>query len=893
MRSAPHRCLVLLPLLLGCEPPSGPDTGPLADPSGLDVSVAFVSRESMSGILPVEAAGRDERPGGRLLRLDPDGALYPLVVGPALFDVARPAVSPDGETIAFAAIQSPDDPWTIWTVPARGGGATQITHPTENPVQDAIDAGGPELAALNGVGDYSPFWLADGRVGFASTRYPTLAASCGRREPNIYVIEPGEWDPVRITTTRSGIVDPWPLADGRIVGAYYSDNMNMPHPEGPGLRPLEPQRHWQDRYWNLWAFDPDGTGAARYANVVGGVGQDQDWGVHQAKELPDGRLLASVRRDATLIDLDPYKSAITIFEPGWVERHEVSGLGLPLESTDGYAMCPAPLPDGRILLSWGQQRINTDGNEVRPDFGLWVVDGELDPSGIQLVLNLMGADELDAVAIEPWQAEVLPVGVDWAPSEDPRVDEGKQAYLTCENVFADLPLGTMEPLSPTPGSVWSVWFWDDTQQLDTNDNPRLNKQMPEFLGEVPVAADGSWNAEVPADRPFFYMLVGPSGVAARMRYSPTVLGEPQQSQDYFVPVHDFMRPGTFGTCRGCHVGHMLDPELALSEARTNLARIARVEPLGDAAGQDDFERGPDRLVDQRLPDDDDLYGWVDSEESTQLGFEISWDTPVGLDTLRLYPLQNGGEITQIRVLMGATAVTLGTPFDEGEAYVDLGLLGTWDDSLQVWLTGAPPLGLGEVVVHGDLPGALPSVSLSAPAELSLDEDLKLTWTDDDDPMLAGFELLVTADGEPEPEPRDIGLVSRHVLMLDALEPGQEVCVQLGPYDLTGQVSEDATSEPACAQVPQLRLDGITPAQAAVGEPTRIEVSGAGLRETEDFMLSICDFELFEVRHVSDDTLVATTRRDRPTEAGVCDVSVSYESGLHAVLEGAFEFVEGE
>ncbi len=889
MHPSPLSSLLLLLLLAGCEPAPGPDTGPPLTPSGLDVPIVFVSRNSMVSILPVEAAGRDERPGGGLYRLDPDGTLYPLVVGPPLYDVARPAVSPDGRTLAFAAVEHPDDPWTIWTVPARGGGATQITHPVDNPVQDAIDAGGPEFSELQGVGDYSPFWLADGRIGFASTRYPTIAASCGRREPNIYVIQPGDWDPVRITTTRSGIVDPWPLADGRIVGAYYSDNMNMPNPEGPGLRPLEPQRHWQDRYWNLWAFDPDGTGAARYANVVGGVGQDQDWGVHQAKELPDGRLLASVRKDPTLIDLDPYRSSITIFEPGWVERHEVTGLGLPLGSTEGYAMCPAPLPDGRILLSWGKQRINDEGHEIPPDFGLWVVDGDLDPTTMVPVLALVGTDEFDAAPIEPWQAEPLPVGVDWAPTEDPREDDGKKAYLSCEDVFADLPLGTMEPLSPTPGSVWSVWFWDDSQQLDTDDNPRLNKQMPEFLGEVPVAADGSWSAEVPADRPFFYMLVGPSGVAARMRFSPTAQGEPQRVQDFFVPVHDFMRPGTFGTCRGCHVGHMLDPELAQREARTNLARIARVEPLGDAAGQDDFERGPGRLVDQRLPDEDDLYGWVDSVGSAQIGVRLSWDTLMGLDSLRLYPLQDGGEITQIRALVGTTASTISSPFDDGEPYAELGLLGAWTDSLELWITGTAPLGLGEVVVHGELPGAMPSTALAAPTELVLDGDLRLSWSDDNDPMLAGFQLLVTPDGADDPELRDIGLVSDHVLMLDSLEPGREVCLQLQPYDLSGTLSQDAVSEPACAQVPALSIASIEPAQAPVGEPTRLVIQGEGFRETEDFMLSICDFEVFDVQHSSLDQLIAQTRRDRPAEAGVCDVSVSYESGLHAVLEGAFEF----
>ena len=891
MPATPTNILWLTLLLAGCEPPAADSDSGQA--SGvLDVPIVFVARDYLDSILPVEADGRDERPGGTLYRMNPDGTLYELVVGPSLYDVARPAVSPDGSTIAFAAVETEDDAWAIWTVPADGGGATKVSHPGLNPVQDAIDAGGAEFSELQGVGDYSPFWLADGRIGFASTRYPTLAASCGRREPNIYIQQIGDWDPVRVTTTRSGIVDPWPLADGRIVGSYYSDNMNAPHPEGAGLRPLEPQRHWQARYWNLWAFEPDGTGAARYANVLGGVGEDQDWGVHQPKPLADGRIVATVRTDPTLIDLDSYRSAVTTFEPGWVDRHEVTGLGLPLGTTDGYAMCPMPLPDGRILLSWGRQRITEDDQEIRPDFALWVVDEDLDPDSMVQVVHLIGTDELDAVPIVAWEADNLDSTVSVVPSDDPRDDEGRSAYLTCENVFADLPLGTMEPLSPKAGSVWSVWFWDDTQQFDTDDNPRLNKQMPEFLGEVPVAADGSWSAEVPADRPFFYMLVGPGGVASRMRFSPTVEGEPQQVQDFFVPVHDFMRPGTFGTCRGCHVGHMLDPDLALSEAKTNLARLARVSPIGDAVGQEDFERGPQRLVDQRLAEADDRWGWVDSGEATQLGFEITWDATMTTETLRLHPLQAGGDITQVRVLLGTTAVTASNPFDDEDAWVDLDLMGTNTDRLEVWLEGTPPLGLGEVVVHGQRAAVQPWVELIAPTGLALDEDLSLTWTDDDDPLLGGFELLVTREGEADPEQRNIGLVSEHVLLLGDIEPGQQICLQLRPYDLSGHVSE-ATSAPACADVPELHIDAVTPAQAPVGEPTRIVIDGAGFRDTDDFMLSICDFEVFDPVHSGTEQIVAWTRRDRPADPETCDVEVSYDSGLHFVLEDAFEFVAAE
>ncbi len=890
------RPVIPLLLLAACSPEAIDDsTRPSWQPGtgALDVPVALVARNAWESRLPIEADGRDERPGGTLYRLEPDGVVTELVTSPVLFDAARPAVSPDGQTIAFTAIETEDDGWSIWTVPATGGVATRLTHPPKNPVQDAIDAGGPEFSQLEGTGDYSPFWLQDGRIGFASTRYPTLAASCGLREPNIYLMQADGSDIRRITTTRSGIVDPWPLADGRIVGAYYSDNMNAPHPEGEGLRPLVPQRHWQARYWNLWAFAPDGSGASRYANVLGGVGEDEAWGVHQAKELIDGRLVATVRKDATLLDMDTYRSGVTIFEPGWVERHEVTGLGIPLDSTDGYAICPMPLPDGRILLSWGQQRSADDGQEIRPDFNLWVVDEDLDPDSMVEVLRLTGTDELDAVPIAAWTGSVIEGGSEVVPTEDPRVDEGTTAYLNCEGVYADLPLGTMEQLSPKPGSVWEVWFWDDTQQLDTEDNPRLNKQMPEFLGSVPVSANGSFTAEVPADRPFFYMLVGPTGVAARMRYSPVEQGEAQQGQDFFVPVHDFLRPNAMASCTGCHVGHMLDHELAMDEARTNLARLAVVESLGSGTGEDDFDTGPGRAVDQRLPEADDRFGWKDDSDGSSVGIQLDWVTELYLDGVRLYPLQAGGEITQIRLLVGTTASTLSNPFADGQEYVDADLLGVGSSSVQVWVSGTPPLGLGEVQVFGTLPAGFPETELAAPTELSLGRDMVLSWTDDRHPMLAGFELLVAREGDKEEdwELRDIGLVASHALLLDEIEPSEHICLRLRPYDITGHESTGGLSEPACADVPELRIDEVEPDSATWGERTQIEVTGAGFRDSEDFMLSLCAYELHEVTVNSEGSLSAWTRRDRPLEPGVCDVEVGFDNGLSTTLEGGFEFVE--
>ncbi len=878
-------------LSAGCKHEEPVDTAREAGISRLDVPLAFVSRVRNNSVLPIEANGREARPGGTLYRRDEDGSVRELVFGPELFDVARPAVSSDAELIVFSAIETELDAWSIWTVSAAGGVATRLTQPEYNPVQDAIDVGGPEFEELNGLGDHSPFFLPDGRIGFASTRYPTLAASCGRREPNIYVMEPDGSDIHRITTTRSGIVDPWMLSDGRIVGAYYSDNMNMPNPDGEGLRELVPQRHWQARYWDLWAFAPDGSGAGRYANVLGGDGDDEAWGVHQARETSDGRIVATVREDATLIDQDSYPSAVTIFEPGWVERHEVEGIGLPLGTTEGYAICPAPVPDGRVVLSWGKQYINADGIEIRPDFDLYVAGPHLSADSLLRLLDMHGSDELDAVPILPWEAEIIEDEMDHVPTDDPREDEGLTARLSSDDVFADLPLGLQQRLSPTPGSAWSVQFWDDSQQFDTDDNPRLNKQMPAFYGEAPVNPDGSFTVEVPADRPFFYALVGPTGVVARMRYSPEEPDEAQRGQAAFDTVHAFLRPDAQASCVGCHQGHMLDPDLALEQSRSNLARLASVALASDTEEEPDFDHGVQRAVDQRLPEEDDRYGWVDQRESEQVGISLTWATELEVEKLLLYPLQQGGEISQLRLLMDVTSSSMSLPFDGVEEYLEFDVLDTNTDSLQIWLEGTPPLGLGEVVVHGEAPVSWSAVTLDAVSDLALDQDLVLSWSDDDHPMLGGFQLLLERDGGEEI--RDLGLVSQHSLQLADMVPEESFCLSLRPYDLSGNVSAGAESDQVCGVVPTLSVDSIQPTDGDWGERTEFVMHGRGFRDTDDFMVSLCAYQLYDVTVVSAGKVVGYTRKDRPLEPDTCDLSVSFENGLSATLEQTFTFHEEE
>jgi len=855
---------------------------------GLDVPIVFVSRECDGRELGVEAQGRELRPGGRLVRMETDGTVGDLVSSPLLFDVARPSVSFNGEWIAFSGIRHERDLWSIYRVPADGGEAEQITRPHDNPVQDFIDTADRVDSRIMGVGDFSPIWLPDGRIAFLSTRYPTLAASCGERMTNLYVMEADGKDIRRISTTRSGVVDPSVLRDGRIVVSYYHDNMNEPRSEGAGLRPIVGDRHWQDRYWMIWAMNPDGTGASRYANIAGGVDGDQDWGVHHPREMASGDLVAAVRTDATLIDMKAYKSGIAMLPAGPVEPREVTGFGAIFGNGGGHAMCPEPLADGRILLSYGAQETGTGGHEERPQFDLHVIDGDLDPASLQPVVLGSATDELDAVAVVERQAVVVADTVPTAPTEDPRVGEGTTATLVNEDIYADMPLQYMERLSPKPYSVASVVFYDDSQQFHYDDNPQLSKQMPIRIKEVPIAADGSFTAEVPADRPFFFQLVSQTGVGARTQYTPRELGQPWTSDAHFVTVHDFLRPGTEARCRGCHAGHMLHSEIALSEARVNLARLASVwHQERFPSPEIHVQNAPFRAIDQRLAEPDNALGWVARDEPV---LNLFWKGQVTVDQVVLYPLPSESDLTSIRVVTDSGAVTAPAGLRSGDPPLVVELGGHTTLSLALELQGTGAVGMAEVVIHGELPETWPEVSLRAPQALALDPHFELTWEPLGHAGLGGYELRVLDEAGALLETLDIGLVTRHTKQLEGFEQGQTLCLELQGYDLLGRVT-GAISDPVCGPVPRLRVDSIEPDALELGEVTQVVVKGEGFRDGGDLQLSIGGFKLLEFTVESLRTIRATTRADRPREAGPQDVSVSYDNGLRADLAGGLTVVE--
>src|SRR5439155_25177320 len=169
--------------------------------------------------------------GGRLMVRSAGGSVYPLLRTSRLFDVSDPAVSYDGRRVAFAATVAPDSAWRIWTVGRDGTGLAPLTR-TDRTLD--LARFGTAAGRFVRYDDFDPVWLPDGRIVFASTRYPQVAEEGEVLASNLFVVGADGRRLARITSERNGAeepsVDP---RTGQIVFARWWSNRFLPSDQVP------------------------------------------------------------------------------------------------------------------------------------------------------------------------------------------------------------------------------------------------------------------------------------------------------------------------------------------------------------------------------------------------------------------------------------------------------------------------------------------------------------------------------------------------------------------------------------------------------------------------------------------------------------------------------------
>ena len=404
----------------------------------------------------IASPGPEYRPGQNLVVLSPprpDGRLRPLTEFTQGY-VANPEITWDGRSVLFSR-RGDDDPWwQIWKVNDDGSELTQLTS-------------GPYHHA-------APAELPDGRIVFSCSRVGTRDEYHGYACTALYVMnaDGSDMHPIAMNIGRDN--EPSILADGRIafsrLEVFYSRNkteltLHAARPDGSMDMVLygpERRRFWRELDHGFRA-PPDNSEVPLTHRVLR---------VSQPQVMPDGRKILTVTQGGlTLLD----------------HRRDTETL-LTTDIARAYTT-PFPLADGRILCA---STLKEDNDLDKVDLGIHLFDAKTQE--LELVYNDPAVADFEAKPlVSRRRPPILPtVGT-------PTAYAGRffcaSVYLTQEQevrmkgryvrLIEGVPqIGRHSSHTSRSHKVWQ------------NHGGTLGR----VLGTAPLAADGSFYVETPANR---------------------------------------------------------------------------------------------------------------------------------------------------------------------------------------------------------------------------------------------------------------------------------------------------------------------------------------------------------------------------------------------------------
>lgn len=388
-------------------------------------------------------------PGSKLVRRNADGTLF-VYATPGLVDLQSPDVNFDATKIVFAGATTlipgtKDSGWRLYEINVDGTGFRQLTF-SDRAVTIPNASRFRNQQTYGTYDDLFPAYLADGRIVFASTRYPARAHYDDRRVTNLYVINADGSDLHRITTERGGILHPTPLPDGRILVSRWWINFNQPTETGiynridnadvdqtlPDGTVIEANADEQfnpatgklaDGYairgapntWHLMLLNPDGTDFQRFAwtpyaewALTNDSGKSDTYTAAQPALIQQGEELLvafTSQQDSTMVHTT-LRSGIRVARPG-IEmiyanaQDAIAGLTYAKawgenDNSPPYALHPWGLPNGRILYS------QSEVDEALPRSGEYTEGAnifDLQGSNLRYRLYTMNIDGTEKTAI--------------------------------------------------------------------------------------------------------------------------------------------------------------------------------------------------------------------------------------------------------------------------------------------------------------------------------------------------------------------------------------------------------------------------------------------------------------------------------------------------------------
>lgn len=650
VRALSIACVLLILLAIAAVAPAA-RSGRAALPP-----IVFVSRNAVQddagrpvpGAVPgIGPRDRTAAVGGRLLVREPDGNVRPLVDETAFFDVSDPCVSWDGRRVLFAGLARPDSSWRIYVVGADGKGLRAVTSSDRNVVLARL---GAAAARFTRYDDIDPCWLPDGRIVFASTRFPAVAEFGGHLATNLFIVEESGECLNRITTERNGAdepaIDP---ATGRVVYSRWWLNVDRPsHFTRDGITTIDDLAISDDvgNIWQTVSIAPDGHGIKLHA----GDPRSRATAVcYKPSPLPDGRVLTMHGANGSFSP-SPEGAGIRLFAPTADTGRFVIGLRpdppapamtkepprVATAPRPPYAVDPAFLADDRILLSYAPTSAE--------DYGLWVC--RLDGSRLEQVLDLPGTLELDAAILAPRPAppilddQFVSFSAELPPTEDPSTFLVNDSFrFDCLNVFMNAPVDAPIPDAPRITSKGRIrFFMNFARQNPSGRDPSILYRTADLTLQGAVHEH-----DIPAEVSLFEQLVDAEG---RVLMGPG-------GKVAHVSGMNFARQGEGTKCVGCHPGHSVQivPKNGEQASWFNTATSATVEASSSwvPEGAEGPLYPPQRVVDRRARNDSLDVAWVAAGQKGE-GVTLTWPVPIEISQLVFYGIRpNRRAGTDIRV----------------------------------------------------------------------------------------------------------------------------------------------------------------------------------------------------------------------------------------------------
>ncbi|HJL30916.1 MAG TPA: hypothetical protein RMI62_17680, partial [Polyangiaceae bacterium LLY-WYZ-15_(1-7)] len=509
-------------------------------------------------------------------------------------DVRNPAVSWDGQRLAFAARSSAAEPLRLYWMGTDGTGC--------EPVPDIAYGMDEENGIL--VHDFDPAWAPDGRLVFASTRGnvdgmveyrgPTRTPAAMQPNANLFIREEGG---VRqMTFLLNQELSPSFMGDGRLIFTtekrepeFHMLALRRQNLDGGDYHPLFAQR--------------ESVGFRAATEVV---------------ELPNRNLafvassLTPNEGEGTIVVVNRSIGPDQSDRPAG-DRDYIHSMNVPVpgafggipsvpggSTTSGVFRSPAPLPTGRLLVACDPGAMDMGAGPYA-----WELC-ELDP--LTQEVRVLGG-EAGLVNVEPVAVYSRPVFevFESRPDEangNTRIVEGESAAevhvldlpmlgsLLFENIRTDRDIdprvGGMRVLEAQPPPAGATSFADVAGNVVSDSFGEVFVDYRD-LGFAPTFADGSVRVIIPGGAPILLQPTDGGGGALMFEEHPLFTGEVRQREQLqFYPGEDnnqsFPRRffnGLCGTCHGSITGRELDaavnPDVLTSASWTQAHRADPVD----------------------------------------------------------------------------------------------------------------------------------------------------------------------------------------------------------------------------------------------------------------------------------------------------------------------------